>query len=560
MYAISQSLQNRVAKLRRQRAALERDQRVDEDDEAQQAVMDALSEYYVDEAEELDELERDLEEVNLAEVVPSVTDEGSYLLEQEIKELESFVDELADITQDPKINQLKRDLTELDRAGHSRVIIFTQYADTMDFIRDSLISIHGETVATYSGRGGEMYDRDSRTWLQVGKERVKREFAEAAGDVDILVCTDSASEGLNLQECGALINYDLPWNPMRVEQRIGRIDRIGQEFDEITILNYSYEDTVETDIYDRLDDRIGLFETVVGEMQPILSGVSNQIRAATLEADHASSAEAVAQADEALSEKMTEQQNRDRIDVGESLGTVDESLEQDVVEEAKLTAWQSYRHPDITDVGAEEYKHPIPFVRRGIESFLTQSETLEDQGISFTQVSALELEQGALRELHEQGFEHDIYRLRYGGFSVPEDGTAGTVADIIAPRDDTVAVTFSTACVDEYPSLHLLSPGSPLLTELLQTLQQTSEGATRLSKQVVSRGASDERPLVGGWGRDGTLMTVETDGSSAPGLPVDDLSPWRRQFLTTRHQGDAASQQGKSLTTDHSGGEVDDDW
>ena len=64
------------------------------------------------------------------------------------------------------------------------------------------------------------------------------------------------------------------------EQRIGRIDRIGQLYDEVTIRNYSYKDTVETDIYARLDDRIDLFENVVGKMQSIPSGVSQQIRAA----------------------------------------------------------------------------------------------------------------------------------------------------------------------------------------------------------------------------------------------------------------------------------------
>ncbi len=89
----------------------------------------------------------------------------------------------------------------------------------MDFIRESLVSIHGERIATYSGRGGELYDPESDEWITVGKERVKREFATEAGRVKILICTDSASEGLNFQECGALINYDLPWNPMRVEQR-----------------------------------------------------------------------------------------------------------------------------------------------------------------------------------------------------------------------------------------------------------------------------------------------------------------------------------------------------
>jgi len=324
-------------------------------------VMETLSEYDLEDVKALEELEGDLEDADLAEIIPNVTDEGLHLLDQEIEELESFVDELAEIDQDPKIGRLIDDLNDQDHEGHNRAIIFTQYADTTDFIRQSLVSIHGETVATYSGRGGEMYDSDSGAWTHVGKERVKREFAADDGRVDILVCTDSAGEGLNFQECGALINYDLPWNPMRVEQRIGRIDRIGQRYDEVTILNYSYEDTVETDIYERLDARIGLFENVVGDMQPILSGVSSQIRSATLETERDESRNAVERADKEFSDRIKKQEESDRVDVGESLDDIDEPLAQDVIDEAKLDAWESFNHPDILDVGADDYDTETPF-------------------------------------------------------------------------------------------------------------------------------------------------------------------------------------------------------
>ena len=108
-------------------------------------------------------------------------------------------------------------------------------------------------------------------WVLTTKESVKNKFLE--GNIRILLCTESASEGLNLQTCGVLINYDMPWNPMRVEQRIGRIDRIGQDFDEVWISNYFYIDTIEDRIYQRLSDRINWFETVVGELQPILAEV-----------------------------------------------------------------------------------------------------------------------------------------------------------------------------------------------------------------------------------------------------------------------------------------------
>ena len=90
-------------------------------------------------------------------------------------------------------------------------------------------------------------------------------------------------KGLNFQFCGALVNYDMPWNPMKVEQRIGRIDRLGQKHSEIRIFNLHYQDTVEADIYQVLSERINLFEGVVGHLQPILAKMSGTITRAVLE-------------------------------------------------------------------------------------------------------------------------------------------------------------------------------------------------------------------------------------------------------------------------------------
>ena len=98
----------------------------------------------------------------------------------------------------------------------------------------------------------------------------------------ILLCTDAAAEGLNFQFCGALVNYDMPWNPMRAEQRIGRIDRLGQRHPIIRIINLHYRDTVESDVYMALRKRIGLFESVVGRLQPILAQLPRAISSAVL--------------------------------------------------------------------------------------------------------------------------------------------------------------------------------------------------------------------------------------------------------------------------------------
>ncbi len=104
-------------------------------------------------------------------------------------------------------------------------MVFTQYTDTMDFLRRALRK-RGYRLLCFSGRGGESPIGNHDEWRVIDREQVKRRFRD--GDADLLLCTDAAAEGLNFQFCGALVNYDMPWNPMRVVQRIGRLDRVGQ--------------------------------------------------------------------------------------------------------------------------------------------------------------------------------------------------------------------------------------------------------------------------------------------------------------------------------------------
>ncbi|MDD5336214.1 MAG: helicase-related protein [Rhodoferax sp.] len=162
--------------------------------------------------------------------------------------------------------------------AYPQAIVFTQYTDTLDYLRDYL-KREGFSILCYSGRGGEWLQPDGR-WKTLTREETKRRFRR--GDAQVLVCTDAAAEGLNFQFCGALVNFDAPWNPMKIEQRIGRLDRLGARFERISIVNLMYEDTVETDVYRALRTRIGLFTAVVGRLQPILSSMPQQIAAAAL--------------------------------------------------------------------------------------------------------------------------------------------------------------------------------------------------------------------------------------------------------------------------------------
>lgn len=191
---------------------------------------------------------------------------------EEAQELGEFLDDLAKRPPDEsKMTYLHNELDEAFRSGQETAIIFTQYTDTMDYVRQQLIPWYGDKVVCYSGKGGERWNPAKSAWTSLTKTEVKNLFREGR-EVKILIGTDSLSEGLNLQTCGKLINYDMPWNFMRVEQRIGRVDRInGKPLVEIS--NYFYSGTVEEQIYSGIRRDYDWFTDIVGPAQPVLGQV-----------------------------------------------------------------------------------------------------------------------------------------------------------------------------------------------------------------------------------------------------------------------------------------------
>jgi SNF2 family DNA or RNA helicase len=138
-------------------------------------------------------------------------------------------------------------------------IVYTQFRRTQELLLQKLKKLGIESTPYH----GEMSAGRKRAALE--------EFKKHGG---ALVATDSGSEGLNLQFCHVIINYDLPWNPMRVEQRIGRVHRIGQKED-VIIVNLTLKDTVEDYVLKILYEKIRLFEIAIGEMDLILSEVES---------------------------------------------------------------------------------------------------------------------------------------------------------------------------------------------------------------------------------------------------------------------------------------------
>lgn len=217
---------------------------------------------------------------------------------EEMSEIERLLAMIRRLPPDTKVTVLRAEIERLRAEGFAQVMVFTQFTDTMDLLRSELARAGAFQIMCFSGRGGEVQANDG-SWRTISRDDVKRRFREGAADV--LLCTDAAAEGLNFQFCGALINYDSPWNPMRVEQRIGRIDRLGQRFERIRILNLHYADTVEADVYVALRRRIGLFEKVVGGLQPILAKMPRLIAERVLAGHPHDAAEEVERAADAAS-------------------------------------------------------------------------------------------------------------------------------------------------------------------------------------------------------------------------------------------------------------------
>jgi SNF2 family DNA or RNA helicase len=195
------------------------------------------------------------------------------LSDADIAQIRSFVDRI-DAVNDSKFDRLHADLDAARSAGHS-TIVFTQFGHTLDYLRDRLVGAYRSQLATFTGDGGREF-REDEGWVGVSK----RDLVEAIRShrITVLLATDAASEGLNLQTCSYLVNFDMPWNPMRVEQRIGRIDRLGQPRDEIAIRNYFVPGTVEEHVYAALAKRIDSFHELLGNLQPILGATEQAFR------------------------------------------------------------------------------------------------------------------------------------------------------------------------------------------------------------------------------------------------------------------------------------------
>ncbi|MDR2743990.1 MAG: DEAD/DEAH box helicase family protein, partial [Desulfovibrio sp.] len=170
---------------------------------------------------------------------------------------------------DPKLEALCDIILGKQDLLNNKIMLFSSFRHTLNYLFENLQGngfraglIHGDTPD------------EERVNLRARFEKSK----EDEDCLDILLLSEIGCEGLDYQFCDCIVNYDLPWNPMRVEQRIGRIDRQGQKSESVAIINIITPNTVDADIYERCLMRIGVFHNALGECEEILGEITSEIK------------------------------------------------------------------------------------------------------------------------------------------------------------------------------------------------------------------------------------------------------------------------------------------
>jgi superfamily II DNA or RNA helicase len=213
---------------------------------------------------------------------------------------------------DTKYKRLRTILTNfLQQHPKEKVVVFSSFRATLDYLAERLMS---DGVSCIVLKGGQREIKDD----------IISRFSEPDGP-SVLLSSEVGSEGVDLQFSRVVINYDLPWNPMRLEQRIGRVDRLGQKADKVIIWNIFYANTIDSRIYQRLYEKLDLCRTALGDFEAILG---DEIRKLTVDL---------------LSGYLTPQQQEQRIDQTaqalENLRLEEQRLEQNA---ASLIAYGDY--------------------------------------------------------------------------------------------------------------------------------------------------------------------------------------------------------------------------
>lgn len=182
-------------------------------------------------------------------------------LEQDLGQLKSLKTMWSFITEDPKLDEFRENLETNTIMKGKKIIVFTESKETAEYLHNKLQDIYGERVIFYSGQSS------SNLKIQIEDSFNPKNKSKNNDKYDLLITTDVLAEGINLHRANVLVNYDLPWNPTRIMQRVGRINRVGTEFDRIYVFNFfpTAQSHAQVPMEDRILEKLQAFHDTLGE-------------------------------------------------------------------------------------------------------------------------------------------------------------------------------------------------------------------------------------------------------------------------------------------------------
>jgi hypothetical protein len=250
---------------------------------------EAMSDDWVDEEEDEGDDEDEKEQKIL-------TEKDIALMEQEKSDLGKFRDLAKKIFTNSKgdalLTALKKGFEMTAELGaKKKAIIFTESTITQKYLAETLLSNNGykDKIVLFNGSNNDEKSKEIyRSWLEKNKDTDKVTGSKTADaraaiieyfkdEADIMIATEAGAEGVNLQFCSLVINYDLPWNPQRIEQRIGRCHRYGQKHDVVVINFVNRKNAADSRVYDLLDQKFRLFKGVFGASDEVLGSIESGV-------------------------------------------------------------------------------------------------------------------------------------------------------------------------------------------------------------------------------------------------------------------------------------------
>ena len=380
-------------------------------------------------------LDGKLDDLDLAEINDDETDEVEVLppgsLQAEIEQLRLAARMLDPA--DPKLDAFLAIVRDKQSLLNNKLLVFTSFRHTLFYLERNLLAA-GIRVGVIHGGVADENRRDIRQRFAQAKEQ--------ADTLEVLLSTEVGSEGLDFQFCDGMVNYDLPWNPMRIEQRIGRIDRYGQKSEVVVINNLITPGTVDADIYERCLLRIGVFQQALGASEEILGQISKELRAISESFD------------------LTPQQRQERLQQLAD-NELREIQEQESLE-SRATELFGLSLPNDDDLTTPTSGWLTPEALHSTASLYLRSRTGKEQEVMLGNqaLKTLRLDADARTRLLE-----DFQKLK------ADNQEARVWERWLKGNTPHIEITFDQDCASDNPKAALLHPAHPLLRQAALHLQ-----------------------------------------------------------------------------------------